>query len=174
MGLSGILMYVMRAARFALVIGAVYALGRWLWLRAKGEKPGWARELVRLLFVVYAAALVQIIALRGGAGDVRAVQPVPLRTTLGELRAGLWPFIYHLVGNAVWFVPLGMFLHKKGAVRVLLTGACVSALLECLQWTLGTGVTDVDDIIINALGAVMGCIFCRIWSKMVGKIRPMK
>ncbi|MBQ9951103.1 MAG: VanZ family protein [Clostridia bacterium] len=162
MGLSGILMYVMRAARFALAVGAVYALGRWLWLRAKGEKPGWVRELVRLLFVVYAAALVQIIALRGGAGDARAVQPVPLRTTLGELRAGLWPFIYHLVGNAVWFVPLGMFLHKKGAVRALLFGAGVSAALECLQWILGTGVTDVDDVIINALGALAGCLLMRL------------
>ena len=174
MGLSGILMYVMRAARFALVIGAAYALGRWLWLRAKGEKPGWARELVRLLFVVYAAALVQIIALRGGAGDVRAVQPVPLRTTLGELRAGLWPFVYHLVGNAVWFVPLGMFLHKKGAARVLLTAACVSALLECLQWTLGTGVTDVDDVIINARGAVLGYFVWKIWIKTAGRSRLMK
>jgi glycopeptide antibiotics resistance protein len=155
-------MYVMRAVRFALVIGAAYALGRWAWLRVKGEKSGWARELVRLLFVVYAAALVQIIALRGGAGGVRAVQPVPLRTTLGELRAGLWPFIYHLVGNAIWFVPLGMFLHKKGAARAFLTGTCVSVLLECLQWTLGTGVTDVDDVIINALGAVIGSLTMRI------------
>lgn len=159
MSISGILFFVARAARFAAVVSLVYALVRLAWLRVRRLRFDWRRELVRLLFVGYFAALAEIIALRGGSGGVRAVQFVPLRTTLGELQNGAWAFAYHLVGNMIWFVPLGMFLGGKGALRAFLTGAGVSLGLEILQWLLMTGVTDVDDVILNALGALAGKIF---------------
>ena len=171
MNLSGILFFVGRAARFALGVCAVYAVVRTVWLRVKRERIDWKRELVWLAFVLYFAALCEIIALRGGAGDARSAQLVPLRTTLRELRAGAWAFAYHVVGNMIWFVPLGIFAHRKGAVRAILIGAGVSVGLEILQWLLMTGVTDVDDVILNALGALAGCIIWKLMNKMRGKTR---
>lgn len=166
MGLDGILFYVMRSARFAAVVGAVYAAGRLVWLRAKGRRYDGRRELVRLAAVAYFVALAEIIALRGGPGETRELYPVPLQTTLGALEDGWWPFVYHLAGNMVWFVPLGMFAHRKGPLRATLIGAGVSFSLEALQWLLRTGVTDVDDVIVNALGALAGAVLAMLIGRM--------
>ena len=156
MSVSGILFFVGRAARFALVVSLVYAALRLAWLKIKRRRLEWKHELARLASFAYFAALVEIIALRGGTGGTRAVQPIPLLTTLGELQNGAWAFVYHLVGNMIWFVPLGMLLGRKSLLQATLTGAGVSAALELTQWLLMTGVTDADDMILNAIGAMVG------------------
>lgn len=66
-----------------------------------------------------------------------------------------------LVGNVLLFLPLGILLGRENfwkgrMVRMLLTAALLSASLEMLQWTTGLGVTDVDDVICNTLGAFLG------------------
>lgn len=169
MKLSGILFYVSRAAKFSLAVCGIYAAVRAAFLAAKGRRPDWKRELFNLLFVGYFAALTEIIALRGGPGNARELHPVPLRTTLRTLKEGLWPFVYNFVGNVVWFVPLGMFLHRKGILRAGMIGAAVSLSLEILQWLLMTGVTDIDDVIINAMGAMAGAFLWKILNKMRGR-----
>jgi len=161
MDISRIMVFVGRAARFALVVCAVYAPGRMIYLRRRGRKADWRGEIVKLLAVGYLAALAEIIALRGGPGETRELRLVPLGTTLSTLKEGAWPFIYNLVGNLAWFVPLGVLLRRMPPARVLLTGAAVSLSLEVLQWLLKTGVTDIDDVILNALGALTGCLIAR-------------
>ena len=162
MSISGILFFVGRAARFALAVCLIYAVLRLLWLKIRKRRFDPKHELVRLAFVAYFAALTEIIALRGGSGSVRALQPVPLLTTLGEIKNGAWPFLYHLVGNMIWFVPLGMFLGRKSVLQATLTGAGLSIALEILQWLLMTGVTDADDMILNALGTLTGWVLIQL------------
>ncbi|NLG25114.1 MAG: hypothetical protein GX558_07135 [Clostridiales bacterium] len=169
MGIAGIAAYVARAARFAGVVAAAYLLGRGLWLWASGRRPNWGGEGLRLLMVFYLAAVVEITALRGvylqgfrgpGAGQSAAVQLAPLRTTLGQLRAGAWPFVYHVVGNLAWFMPLGALLpaidRRATLVHAALAALCLSAAVEGAQWALHTGQPDVDDLMLNALGGGLG------------------
>lgn len=158
MNLEGILFYAARAARFASAVCLIYAAGRYAFLKTRKRTVQWKRELIRLLAVGYLAALAEIVALRGGTGNTRELRWIPLRTTLATLKDGLWPFVYNFAGNVVWFVPLGMILSRKSPKQVLFAGAAVSLMLECTQWLLQTGVTDVDDVLINALGAYLGCI----------------
>ena len=157
MSAAGVAQYVARALGFAGAVCGIrmaIRLARWA---ATGGRPDWRRELRLLLQTGYLAALTEIIALRGGPGDVRALQPVPLRTTLEELRAGAWPFAYHVAGNMIWFVPLGMILSRRRTIwQTLAIGAAVSLGLEAMQWMLGTGVSDVDDVLLNALGVLLG------------------
>ena len=166
MNLEGILFFVARAARFSLIVCAVYAPVRLIALKAKRMDFAPKREIIRLLLVAYLAALAEIIALRGGPGDTRELHLLPLQTTFRTMKEGLWPFVYNFVGNVVWFVPLGMFLCGKRPVRAMLIGAAVSLSLEAMQWLLMTGVTDVDDMIINALGTLAGAVMGRIWNTM--------
>lgn len=165
MNLSGILFYVSRAAGFALIVCGVYAAGRSVYLKVKKQALDWNREVMNLLFVGYFAALVEIIALRGGMGNTRQLRPIPLCTTIQTAKAGLWPFVYNFVGNVVWFVPLGIYLRRRGIIRAMLIGAAVSVLLEGLQWLLRTGVTDIDDVIINALGTAAGNYIWKILNR---------
>ena len=161
MSLTGILIYCLRAATFAAVVCALYALV--CRLRGRRVRPG------RLVALAYLAALIQITVIRGGVDWTQvltaarnAPRLLPLQTTLEELRAGAWPLIYHVVGNLVWFVPLGALLRKKNALVALLAGAGASLCIELMQYLLMTGVTDVDDVLINALGALLGWALSRL------------
>lgn len=134
-------------------------------------------ELLLAAFVFYLLCLYHITVWRYGVSwaDVfspgpRAVNLVPLVETLGNLQYGVWAFVYNLLGNVVWFVPLGLLLPlcRPGTrlSRTVLTGAAVSLSIELLQLLLRTGITDVDDLIFNALGAALGwwpyrLLFCR-------------
>ena len=171
MAFFGIMRYTLSA-----LIAAVCAGGLWLILRLFRDAGRLDRQsALRLASVAYMAALIQITALRIGLVSPRWLSGklclVPLQTTLDEARSGLWPLIYHLAGNMIWFVPLGWLLpgllHQADVRKVIVTGAGVSAAIECVQFLMGTGVSDIDDIWLNALGALAGYGAARIW-----KMRP--
>jgi Glycopeptide antibiotics resistance protein len=86
-------------------------------------------------------------------------------------------FFYNLYGNIVWFVPMGVFIpaltkRHLGFLRVVLIGALISISIETLQFILNTGVTDIDDVIFNTLGAAVGYLlfFVGKWIKTRIKI----
>lgn len=157
----GIAFYTLRAFVFALAICAVYALFR----RMRGKET----TVGRLACAFYFAALIEITVLRGGvewnaffAVPRDAFQWIPLRTTLDQLHRGTWPFIYHVVGNLVWFVPLGLLLRRRPAWHALVAGALLSAAIEGMQCVLMTGMPDVDDVLLNAAGALIGRLLFRL------------
>lgn len=67
--------------------------------------------------------------------------------------------ITNLLGNLAVFVPIGLFpallFRKESWFRSAGIGFILSFLIECGQYFLGRA-TDVDDIILNTLGAVFG------------------
>lgn len=74
----------------------------------------------------------------------------------------------NLVGNVVVFMPFGFllpFVHSKGRnFFVLLLNAFIFVLgIEVFQLFSAFGAFDVDDILLNCLGAVFGYIFYLIW-----------
>lgn len=155
MNLYGIVIFTLRAAVFAAIVCGLYALT--LKLRGKQLSAG------RLIAVFYIASLIEITVLRSGVlwnslYDAKrlAVQWIPLKTTVNEFKAGVWPFIYHVAGNLAWFVPLGLIMRRKRAFTALLASVLTSAVIECLQWVCITGVTDIDDIILNTCGTMIG------------------
>ncbi len=165
MSLKGIFAYTIRAVGFGAVAGGLY----WLILRMRGKKA----KCEDALAVVYLAAVAEIIALRFGAGRVqRMIQWIPLKTTLEELQGGAWAFVYHVCGNIAWFVPLGMLLAWKKPKwthkQIFAAGAAFSAMLELLQFALCTGMTDVDDVLLNALGTLPGAMCMRLYRKKKG------
>lgn len=158
MSFAGIWELLRPALLFALGCAALWALLRRAILR--GERKA-RREALYALTVFYLAALAEIIALRFGRPAARvAPQLVPLRTTLEQWRAGAWPFVYHVVGNLTWFMPLGLLLPLlRPSARwrqALLVGAGLSLLVEGYQFLFGTGAPDVDDLLLNALGTLLG------------------
>ncbi len=155
MGLQGIAVYTLRAAAFAAAVTLVYALI----LRARGRKLAAGR----LVSVFYVAALIEITVLRGGVewGSLLSAMRVspqwmPFKTTAGAFRGGAWPFVYHVAGNLMWFVPVGVILHRRPFWAALAGGTLLSTLIEGLQWVLMTGMADVDDVMLNACGALVG------------------
>ncbi|QEH67767.1 VanZ family protein [Cellulosilyticum sp. WCF-2] len=152
---------------------------RGMYLRRKGRWPikNWKKEIAVILFIFYLLCLYQITALRfGGIGwDISNMMARNTRvnmTPMVELwnwtvKGVWWHLFYNVIGNFIWFVPLGalvpaLFISQRKPGRVMLIGAIVSASIEILQYILCTGVTDIDDVILNTIGAGIGYIVFKI------------
>ncbi|UOO38240.1 VanZ family protein [Oscillospiraceae bacterium CM] len=83
-------------------------------------------------------------------------------------------FIYLFVGNIVSFMPLGFllpFIAKKDITLpfVVLTGGFVSLVIEVSQYVFGTGESELDDILLNTIGAVLGFLLYRLYQRYQNK-----
>lgn len=74
----------------------------------------------------------------------------------------------NLAGNIVLFVPLGFFLPyffpklRRFRYFVAMTAAIITT-VELLQWITLLGSADIDDLILNVLGASIGFAVGKIW-----------
>lgn len=89
------------------------------------------------------------------------IQLHPLRTIADFLERGGWPMVVNVPGNLAAFVPLGLLWPvlrqgKTTARRVGLLSAGVSLVIEVLQFGSGRRIADIDDVLLNALGGLLG------------------
>jgi colanic acid biosynthesis glycosyl transferase WcaI len=104
------------------------------------------------------------------------VNLVPVRNTLRELRyiAGIGRFNYfsNIFGNILLFFPLPVIL--KWSLKaykfstVLMISMLLSITIESLQYIFKVGVADVDDVILNTVGACIGYYFIAHSKKTLG------
>lgn len=89
----------------------------------------------------------------------------PFQEIRRTLRLGDSWFWFMLAGNIVMFMPLGFFpglLWRKWTWwKALLVGFCTSFTIEFVQFFIGRS-TDIDDVILNTTGAVLG--YALYWS----------
>ena len=146
------------------------------------ERDNKARRVCAGLFLAYAMVMVYLLFLQ------RTPQPLPLKLYI-ELSTNLTPFktirqqirlleggalvrfaFVNLVGNVVMFVPMGLlpgiWEKQRKFGWYVLTVALVIALIEALQLLTRLGSADIDDWLLNMLGAVIGF---EIW-RTAGKI----
>lgn len=84
-------------------------------------------------------------------------------------RIGYFNVILNLAGNVVCFMPLGFVLpiityRGWGIIKVTLMSFLASLFVEVLQLTSKLGSCDVDDMILNTLGGILGYllfVICR-------------
>lgn len=98
-----------------------------------------------------------------------AVQLIPLQSVKEFLEAGIY---LQIVGNILLLLPLPVFLifllNKNNTKRVLLSsfGFCLGIemiqLCICLCTRFSTRIFDVDDILLNSIGILLGYGFCCI------------
>jgi glycopeptide antibiotics resistance protein len=135
------------------------------------------RLISALVLVTYVVILVNVVVFKSlPHRDTPAPPPVqtrhvtirwgtnfvPFKTILPQLRGEpRWSTaLINLVGNTVLFVPVGLLIpliHRKlTSQKSLLVAIAVGAAMEGMEWIFNTGVVDVDDVILNAAGVLMG------------------
>ena len=87
---------------------------------------------------------------------------IPLKTITSYLVGDKGSIIvfFELIGNIFLFVPIGFivpFLFSKWDwKKSVILGILASLIIEILQLLLQVGIFDIDDIILNSLGVVIG------------------
>ena len=86
---------------------------------------------------------------------------IPFRTMEHDIRKGGWEFLINFVGNLVVTLPVGwilpFFLGKRCSIgKVAMAAFALSSLIEILQGISHRRVADVDDVILNTIGGLLG------------------
>ena len=66
---------------------------------------------------------------------------------------------YQIYMNIFLFIPLGFlipFASKKTFLQTLIFGCCLSIIIEALQFIFALGLCEIDDVIHNTLGCIIG------------------
>ncbi len=111
---------------------------------------------------------------RAGSG-YWGVNIFPLRTIKSYLKySGFFHSFLNIVGNILIFVPLGFFiptLYKRfqNFLKATLVFVLISLFIEFIQFFVGRSV-DIDDMILNTLGGIIGYIIYRLNEKKLKKL----
>lgn len=122
--------------------------GMMLWLLF--DRPGYAAGIPYWEQVRAQLNLVPFRTLRLFAGLLDSVRPEYVRAA-----------VVNLFGNVIMFIPLGLLLplaipKLKDFWQVLLTATIAIILVELVQLFTLVGSCDIDDLILNLIGAAMG------------------
>lgn len=121
-----------------------------------------------IIWVIYICIVLRITVFRSGfAGNELFSGRINLTLFLSYIplvEGHFWRrIIYLFVGNIIWFVPNGIFmrwLYRLKWQRILVTGFLFSLSIEIMQYLFGTGISELDDLILNTSGCMLGmCMY---------------
>ena len=149
----------------------------WLVIRSvvwiKQRHIDWKREAVLLLMYINLAVIIRFTFFPMSKVDGQ-VQPLVFDiATAFPFRVNLLPLVnlfdydskrdllVNVIGNVAMFIPSGIVLpiiYKRldTFVKVLLAGSSISLCIEIIQLPFSVRATDIDDLILNVVGVVMG------------------
>lgn len=136
-------------------VAAVFLCLMWHRQKAKNEKPALAIPLA--VFVLYMAVMLVITFLSRESGSSSGVADLELFSTWGINDRNN----AYVIENVLLFIPWGFtcswaFARARHFLRCTLYGALVSVTIECLQLLTKRGFFQVDDILTNILGTIIG------------------
>ena len=128
------------------------------------------KELLSLSFIIYILCLFYVVTFQDVSWSSHNF--VPFKEILRyELGTGI--FYKNIFGNMLLFVPYGIFIAKcvnlKQPVVVAIIAFITSLSIEVIQFLIGR-VFDVDDIILNVLGCLLGYFIYRLFEKWGSKL----
>lgn len=114
------------------------------------------KEFYNLLFIIYILLLYYLLLSTEKAAS--GINLIPFKE-MTRYNIGSKLFFYNVIGNIVLFIPFGYFvsdyLKAKKIHHILIDSILISLTAELIQYKIGRAF-DVDDIILNVLGAILG------------------
>ncbi len=114
------------------------------------------KEFYNLLFIVYILLLYFLLLSTENAAF--GVNLIPFRE-MTRYKIGSKLFYYNVIGNIVLFIPFGYFvsdhIKAKKTHQIIIVTLLISLTAEFIQYYIGRAF-DVDDIILNVLGSIIG------------------
>lgn len=131
--------------------------------------------VVYIFFLLYVSIFFFAVFMQNGKKSISAeniegyVNLVPVRSTINDFSyltqhglIGNMNLFNNIIGNIILFMPLPFFLIRifnyKKILPILLTALLLSLWVEAMQYIFILGVPDIDDVLLNVLGAFLGWI----------------
>ncbi len=75
--------------------------------------------------------------------------------------------VSNILGNVVVFIPFGLFLQTVRARKTFWRGVLIilftTVAIEAIQYIFGLGASDIDDVLLNTCGGVIGMLLYRLF-----------
>ncbi|MBN8194230.1 VanZ family protein [Bacillus sp. NTK074B] len=137
--------------------------------------------IILFLFYLFVLLVVSFVGLGFGMNHLRTINYeevnnnfVPLKTLIGYVfnidHYNFDTWFYNTFGIVILFMPLGFLLPKvfsnlNTLKNVLFFALVLSLCIEVFQFLTKLGVLDVDDVILNLIGAALGYLIFKIQIK---------
>lgn len=122
------------------------------------------KEIFYLFFLMYILLLFQIVTFEDTSVYVNGNNLVPFKEIL-RYKLGSRLFFKNVIGNIVLFIPYGIFSSMYTKIEKFFHAACLvlfaSVIVEVTQAMIGR-IFDIDDIILNVVGGMIGFGIYRI------------
>lgn len=153
------------------VICAVIAISlRVTYLIRNKKKFHMIQELLALTFIIYIICLFYAVTFQDIDGSWATSNFLPFKEMF-RYTFGSRLFIKNVLGNMLMFVPYGFFssyfLKEKNILIILILTIITSFTIEYIQLQIGR-VFDIDDIILNVFGGLVGYFIYLILCKIKG------
>lgn len=100
----------------------------------------------------------------------RTISIIPFKSLLDMINNNIsvTRILENILGNIAIFIPFGLLLpivQKDKSKKIILYGLITSALIEIIQYVFALGSSDIDDLMLNTLGTVIGYLLYKIIHK---------
>ena len=146
-----------------LFVGTVFSMWYFLWFKKKrvGEKLDKKRLLILSIFIIYGVMVLGVTMLsRGNYYGNNKIYPLfySYKDAWNDFSQTEWR---NIILNICMFVPLGIFIplvseKTKRFWIVYLLGAGITCCIECFQLVTKRGVFELDDLLGNTAGTMIG------------------
>ncbi len=135
------------------------------------------RWIIHVLFAIYMVVLFKLTILRDSFDFHNYMKYGTLNLTffaeyIPFVRRHRWGRILYLFGgNIAAFIPFGAYLGYRGKkiLPTVILGFLLSFFIESMQYIWGVGVSELDDLILNTLGALIGAAAVKMMEKIKEK-----
>lgn len=168
--------YIINMIPYMVIAVPIYLIVRFLMLRKSSRKFNLYHEIALLIFVIFVVGLASqtvipkielgingnINILKNGTHGINLLPLKVLFETYREvfINLNINYFIINFLGNIIMFMPIGFFIPLLWEIpdkKIIIVGFLFSLFIEVCQLFLNRG-TDVDDLILNTLGTILGLL----------------
>lgn len=135
-------------------------------IKPRHKAIGWILFISYLLLLLYFLFFAESMG-RNNHSGVYSYNIEPFREIIRFYKhrqiVGFGAFVLNIFGNIFAFIPFGFFrpiigIHRHSFFKTLFQGALFSAVVEIIQVLSTVGSFDIDDIILNSIGVLIGYI----------------
>lgn len=144
----------------------------------KNKKANWKYEITLLIFILFLIGLLSQAILKDlnmfNINNVfKRLNLIPFKVFIDTYKEvfinnNISYFIINFLGNIIMFIPIGFLIPLLWNVnnkKVILFGFLISLFIETSQLFINRG-TDIDDLILNTFGTILGLLFYKLLKKI--------